>query len=125
MARPNSIWWWEQKGEYAVTIEKKRHRLGTDRKEADRQMHELLGKRPEEKVAPQSAAGVMDTFLDEATFKSAETKGWYQKHCPERVEDVAPLDQVLVATASLGFRASVWPRITRANGELTIRLINH
>ena len=82
MARPNKMWWWEQKGEYAVTIKGTRHRLGADEEAARRQFHALLSKEPEEqpKLDPKAAVVVMDTFLEEATSKSPETKAWYQKH---------------------------------------------
>ena len=105
MPRPHKIWWWEQKGEYCVTIRGTRHRLGPERDEAERQFHELLAKPPEEMpVDPQSVIAVMDTYLDEANFKSPETQKWYQKHCQSfvdflkekglrglRVRDFAPL----------------------------------
>lgn len=99
------MWWWEQKGEYCVTIRGTRHRLGPEREAAERKFHELLAAEPEQQVAdPQSVIAVMDAFLDEANFKSAETQGWYQKHCQSfvdflksqglrglRVKDFAPL----------------------------------
>lgn len=105
MARPNKMWWWEQKGEYCVTIRGTRHRLGSDQDKAERRFHALLAAEPEErKFDPQSVIAVMDTFLDEASFKSDATQGWYQKHCQSftdylkaqglrglRVNDLAPL----------------------------------
>jgi integrase len=105
MARPHRLWWWKQKGEYCVTIRGTRHRLGADREAAERTFHELLAAEPDHQPAhPQSVIVVMDTFLDEASFKSAETRKWYQKHCQSfvdflrneglrglRVADFAPL----------------------------------
>ncbi len=80
MGRPNRIWWWKQKGEFAVDIAGKRHRLGSERDKAERRMHELLSKEPEERVDPQAAVAVMDVFLEEATFKSGATREWYRRH---------------------------------------------
>jgi len=80
MGRPNRVWWWEQRGEFAVDIDGKRHRLGTDQETAERKMHEILSKEPEERVDPHAAVVLMDTFLDEASFKSDATRQWYRKH---------------------------------------------
>ncbi len=105
MPRPHKIWWWEQKGEYCVTIGGTRHRLGAERDAAQRRFHELLAAEPDERpVDPQSVVAVMDTFLDESSFKSDETQKWYKKHCQSfvdflkgqglrglRVKDFAPL----------------------------------
>jgi integrase len=87
VARPNKMWWWEQKGEYCVTIRGIRHRLGAERDAAERKFHEILAAEPEEvPVDPQSVLAVMDVFLDKAGFKSAETQKWYQKHCQSFVD---------------------------------------
>lgn len=106
MARPNKMWWWEQKGEYCVTIRGTRHRLGPNQDVAQRKFHELLSAEPDEEKSfdPQTVIATMDTFLDESSFKSDETRKWYQKHCQSfvdflkdqglrglRVQDFAPL----------------------------------
>jgi integrase len=80
MARPHKLWWWEQRGEYAMNLRGKRHCLGPDREAAEREFHRLLSEVPA-KVKPQSVVAIMDLFLSEATFRSEQTRDWYQKHC--------------------------------------------
>ena len=87
MARPNKMWSWEQKGEYCVTIRGTRHRLGADRDTAERKFHELLATRSRRDAArTDSVIATMDTFLDEARFRSDQTQTWYQRHCQSFVD---------------------------------------
>ncbi len=58
MARPNKLWWWESKGEYAVNIRGQRYRLGTDCQEAHRLMHEPLARPAQGKADPQMVVGL-------------------------------------------------------------------
>ena len=58
MARPNRMWWGEQKGEYCETVREIRPRLGPNRDAAERKFHELLAAEPEEvPVDPLSVLG--------------------------------------------------------------------
>lgn len=76
MPRPNKIWWWGSRGEWAVTIQGKRHRLGPDKEEATRKFGELLAKPQRRAVPSDSVAAILDAFID-----------WVQKHKAERTYD--------------------------------------
>ena len=84
MARPPKPWWRAERQEYCVVIRGIMHRLGPNKKEADRKFHELMAKPPEEpqRLENSSVAGIMDLFLQDCQIECAEeTYLWYRKHC--------------------------------------------
>lgn len=85
MARPNSIWWWESRGEWAVNIKGVRHRLGEDEEEAKLKFHAIMAKREKPAKPVKSAAGtvpaLMDQFLDYVKeHNEKRTYKWYLGH---------------------------------------------
>lgn len=86
MPRIPKPWFREDRGEYFVTIRGQRHRLGTDKEEADRQFHELMAKKPEAPKRPPpttdlTVAEVYDKYLDWCQkHRSPRTYAWYSNH---------------------------------------------
>jgi len=78
MARPNRIWWWNSRGEWAVNINGQRHRLGPDREEAERKFHELKAKPQRRPVRSDSVLAIFDAWLEHVKINRAEkTYVWY------------------------------------------------
>lgn len=68
MARTAKLWFWEARGIYCVYVRGKKHLLGSDKTEATRLFHELMG-RPENKpveIDANSVAKVLDDFYESA-----------------------------------------------------------
>lgn len=90
MARRAKPWWWEQYGQYCVTIKGKRHFLGPDLEAAEKRFHELMAK-PEPKVATTSVAAIIDQFLDwTQTNRAEETYLWYRKYLQSFLDHLTP-----------------------------------
>jgi integrase len=87
VARKASPWFWEERGEYYVTIRGQRHRLSADKNEADRKFHELMAK-PEALPRPKcpssngpTVAEILDKYLDWCKkHRAARTFEWYSDH---------------------------------------------
>ena len=90
MARRPKPRWWSQGGEWCVTIDGQRHRLGPDKEQAERLFHELMA-RPEKGMPSGSVASIIDLFLDWTQRHNAEeTYLWYRKHLQSFLDALIP-----------------------------------
>ena len=66
------------RGVWYVEINRKQHNLGPDKDEAFRLYHELMRQPHEQKVSPESLAGIIDAFLDWVSkHRAKDTYEWY------------------------------------------------
>ncbi|MCY2993358.1 MAG: tyrosine-type recombinase/integrase [Planctomycetota bacterium] len=81
MARQPKPWYWEDRGEWYVTINRVRHRLGEDKKAATAKFHELMsGKRTQ--VQSDAVSAVLDQFLSwTEAHRSPKTYRGYKDFC--------------------------------------------
>jgi integrase len=81
MARQPKPWYWEDRGEWYVTIEGLRHRLGPDKKTATVMFHELMsGKRTP--VQSDAVSAMLDQFLAwTEAHRSPKTYRGYKDFC--------------------------------------------
>jgi integrase len=78
MPRPPKPWWWAARGEWAVTIDGRRHRLGPDAGAATAQFHALMASRSRPAPAPHSVAALADDFLEHVRrHRAPRTFRWY------------------------------------------------
>jgi hypothetical protein len=76
MARKGRPWWWKQIGEWCVTIDGKRHRLGTDDKNAQNRFHALMAA-PERNALEDSVFNIFKLFLKwTKAHRATETHVW-------------------------------------------------
>lgn len=88
MARRPKPWWWSQVGEWAVTIDGQRHRLGPDKDVAETKFHQLMSKPT---VTADSVANIIDLFLDwTGKHRAIETFLWYKKHLQSFLDVLRP-----------------------------------
>jgi integrase len=85
VARRPKPWFWENRNAYFVTVRGKRHNLGPDKAEAERQFHALMAeepKRPSPRIATGlTAAELFDKYLDWcAQHRKPRTYDWYKDH---------------------------------------------
>lgn len=77
MARKAKPWFWEEREEWYVTIEGKRHRLGKDKKAAQKRFHELMATPEPKPVKNDSLVGLFDLFLDWCQRQRPDSYQWY------------------------------------------------
>lgn len=78
MARRSKPWYRKDRKAWFATIDGKRHRLGTDRKQAFQRFHELMAKPQKRQVEGQSVPAVVDAFLEWTQKNRApRTYDWY------------------------------------------------
>lgn len=78
MARKPKPWYRKERKEWCVSINGTHHRLGNDKKEAQRKFHQLMADEPET-VSADTAWGICDLFLDHILKNRATaTYGWYR-----------------------------------------------
>lgn len=91
MARPNKIWWREDRKSWFVTIKGVRHKLGTDEDAAKKEFHRLMSL--EEAPAPvqsELAVQLLDKFLVwTQSNKAPETYKWYKKHIQSFIDSLS------------------------------------
>lgn len=89
MGRRPRPWFWTQVGEWCVTIDGQRHRLGPDKEEAERKFHELMSK--PDRIPSKSVVAVIDLFLDwTEKHRASLTYDWYKKHLQSFVSHLKP-----------------------------------
>ena len=69
MARTSKPWYRKDRKAWFVTIESERHNLGSDRKLAIQQFHELMRRPGKPAIQPALLVALVDRFLD-----------WVEKH---------------------------------------------
>ena len=99
MPRTPTPWWREDRQAWFVQINRKRHNLGKDKKQAWKRYHELMA-RPEKRAVPSdSLPAIVDAFLEWVSKNRApDTYEWYRyrlqrfvEHYPNlRASDVRP-----------------------------------
>ena len=87
MPRPNKIWYWKSRKEWCVKINGVRHRLGPDKKEAQKRFHQLMGQDEPQYIATDSVAVVLDAFITWChENRAAKTTQRYQDFCQQFVD---------------------------------------
>lgn len=99
MARRAQPWYRKDRGVWCVTINGKRHNLGTKKKDAYDRFHDLMRQPRRQKVVVASVASVLDPFLDWVERnRAAATYEWYrcrlqdfvEKHPQLTIEELRP-----------------------------------
>jgi integrase len=89
MPRKSAVWFWAARGEYCTTIDGKRHRLGTNKKDAEKRYHELMAKPERRVVASDTVVAIIDAFLEHCQAHQAmATYDWYKDHCQSFIETI-------------------------------------
>jgi integrase len=83
MPRRPSPWFWEERGQWVVNINRVRHYLGPNKKEAFEEFYRLM-RQPADlpKVSAESVAAIVDTFLSWVQkHRAPDTYEWYRFRC--------------------------------------------
>lgn len=82
MGRPPKPWYWEERGEWCVTIKGVRHKLGPDKEQAETQFHALMAAPPKDPSPPlvsDTVSLLCDRFLDHVErYRAPKTFRWYK-----------------------------------------------
>jgi integrase len=80
MARRPKPWYWKSRKAWYVTIDGTRHRIGSNKTEADKRFKELMRQPKERRIAnPQSLTAIIDSFLEwNHRHRSPDTYEWYR-----------------------------------------------
>ena len=83
--RKPKVWWWQERQCYYATVASQRHRLGPDKREAERQLHELLAQKPA--VQQNSTLEMCDRFLSFChDSRAPRTYQWYRDYVQSFVD---------------------------------------
>jgi integrase len=89
MPRKSAVWFWAARGEYCTTIDRKRHRLGANKKAAEKRYHELMAKPERRVVSSDTVVSIIDSFLEYVqTHNAPRCYDWYHRHAQSFVETI-------------------------------------
>ena len=91
MPRTPTPWWREDRQAWFVQINRKRHNLGKNKKQAWKRYYELMAQPAKRAVPSDSLAAIVDAFLEWVSKNRApDTYEWYRyrlqrfvEHCPD------------------------------------------
>lgn len=90
MARRARPWFWEQRGQWAVTIDGERHLLGPDKDAAVTEFHRLMSD-PNRNVPSDAVAAIIDKFLSWLDKNREKTTyDWYRNHLQSFLNHLKP-----------------------------------